>query len=94
MKKLPSIKHYPKKVFVRNFTYTVKFTDKITHYGDTDSKKKEIRIKKGMSERSTFITFIHELLHALSDEHKLDLKHDTVYALEEALAELLVDNFL
>jgi hypothetical protein len=85
---------YPKKIYIKNETYRIVFTDKIEHYGDTDPVKNLIRIRAGMSRRETFNTFVHELIHAMEFTHNIKLKHKAVYKLERAIVELLVDNFL
>ncbi len=91
---LPDPSKYPKRIFIKNETYRIVFTDKITHYGDTDPVKCRIRIRAGMSRRETYMTFIHEILHAMAFAGDFKLKHKTVYALEKSIFELLCDNFL
>lgn len=94
MKQLPKPHKYPRRIHIKNETYRIVFTSKIKHYGDTDPVKCVIRIRSGMSARETFSTFIHELLHAVAFEGDFKLKHKTVYSLEQALFELLIDNFI
>ena len=90
----PKPKDYPKTIYIREITWKIQFTKKIIHFGDTEPNKHVIRIKIGMSDRETFNTFVHEVLHAMDFSHKINLNHKTVYALEVAIAEFLVDNFL
>lgn len=85
---------YPKTLHIKNETYKIIFSDKLKHYGETDPVRCTIKIRAGMSKRETFMTFIHEALHAMAFEGDFKLKHKTVYSLEEAIFELLVDNFL
>lgn len=94
MKFLPEQKNYPKKVFVTNEYYRIQFCKRMKDFGLTDPVKLVIKIKAGMSKRETFCTFIHELIHAIEFSHNIKIKHKTVYKLERALFELLVDNFL
>lgn len=96
MHQLPPASKYPKKIYIRNECYKIKFTKRIQHFGDTDPVSRVIRIRAGMSKRETFKTMIHELLHALSFEggKRLKMRHKLVYALEDAITELLLDNFL
>lgn len=91
--RLPEQKYYPKSIFFRNETYTIKFA-RIEHWGDTDGDKKEIRLRKGMSPRETFLTLIHELIHVAEFEMGFYLKHKYINKLEVAFFELLVDNFI
>ena len=62
--------------------------------GETDSNKREIRIKAGMSDNETFKTFIHEVLHFIEMEYPVKIKHSLVYELEQAIYEFVVDNFV
>jgi hypothetical protein len=96
MRFLPKASQYPKRIYVKGEVYKVTFTTKIKHFGDTDSETKVIRIRSGMSKRETFKTFLHELLHAIEFEcdFKSTLKHSQIYDLEDAIFELLIDNFL
>jgi len=92
--KLPTQKQYPKSIHFSLQTYEIRFVKNLKHYGDTDPEKKLIRIKAGLSPRMTLTTFVHELLHVIEFEHPLKLAHKTVYSLEAAILELLLDNFL
>lgn len=90
---LPEQRKYPKKIYFGKEVYTIKFVKKLDCFGDTDSVKKLIRIKKGISKRETFQTFIHELLHVIEFEAPIKIKHSMIYELEKAIFELLFDNF-
>lgn len=94
MKLLPKNRTYPKKIYFRSEVYKLKFVAKMEHYGETDPERKEIRIKKGMSDRETFKTLVHELLHLVEFEAPIKIRHKMIYKLEEAISELLMDNFL
>lgn len=63
-------------------------------YGETDWVKKVITIKADMSRRETLSTLVHELLHVIEFEAPVKIKHKTIYKLEKAVVELLLDNFL
>jgi hypothetical protein len=52
-----------------------------------------ITIKLGQSRAETFRCMIHELLHAIEFECEIDIPHKMIYALEEPLALLLLENF-
>ncbi len=94
MTKFPDPSKYPKLIYVTNESYKVVFIKKMKDYGETNYDKRIIKLRAGMSNRETFTTFIHEMLHALHHEHGFKLKHKQVYALEKSIFELLVDNFL
>lgn len=44
-------------------------------------------------ERDMFATLVHEALHAIEKEYGFRMKHKKVRKLEEALAQVLLDNF-
>lgn len=92
--RLPKQNKYPKKIHYKDITYKIRFVKNLNCYGETDPGKKEIRIKHGISEREMFKTLLHELLHLVELETPIKLKHKTVYKLEQAIFELLIDNFL
>lgn len=51
-----------------------------------------IYMRLGQKPKERFSTFVHEVLHAIDDEYGLDLKHKTIYKLEESIAKLIEDN--
>lgn len=85
---------YPDTIYFKKESYRLIFVRGLDCYGETDSGEKTIKIKKGLSPRETFSTLIHELLHVIEFEAPVRIKHRTVYKLEKALFNLLVDNFL
>lgn len=91
---LPKPSQYPKKVHLKGETYKLVFVKGLKDYGNTDANKKLIRIRAGMSKAETFKTVIHELLHFIEFEWPINIKHKTIYKLEEAIFSLLIDNFL
>jgi len=91
---LPKQHHYPFKIYFGSECYKVKFKKNLDCYGKTNSSTKTITIKSGMSKRETFATFIHELLHVIEFEAPIKIKHKTIYKLERAITELILDNFL
>lgn len=91
---IPRIKDYPKVIYLRGERYKLQFVKKCNYLGQTNAVKKTIKIKAGMSKNETFRTIIHEFLHLLEFEFPIKIKHKTVYKLEEAIFQLLIDNFL
>lgn len=85
---------YPKKIHVRGTTYKVVFVKKLDCLGETNWETRTIKIKAGMGKNETFKTFLHELCHAVEFSWPIKLKHKTVYELEEAIFQLLLENFL
>jgi hypothetical protein len=92
--KLPRQAAYPKKIYFSDTAYKVKFQRGLDCFGKTNDTIKVIAIKKGLSERETLATFIHEILHVIEFETPVKLKHKTIYKLEKAIVEILLDNFL
>lgn len=52
--------------------------------GETRFFEKQIVIKKGMSDKLTVITYIHEYFHAISDCYDIKLTENQILALEKA----------
>ena len=90
--KIPHIKDYPKKIYLKEAVYKIKFVKNLENLGETDPDKREIRIRKGMSRNETFRTMIHEVLHFMEFEWPFEIPHRTVYKLEEAVFCFLIDN--
>lgn len=89
---LPQQKDYPKEIYCTNEVYRLLFVKDLPGYGVTDWAKKTIKIKKGISPRETFKTFVHEVLHVIEFEYGIKIKHKTIYALEPAIVEVILDN--
>ena len=60
--------------------------------GECRFDSKQIALKTGISERETYKTFIHEVLHAVEFERGVKLPHKAVYQLEDALFYILFHN--
>lgn len=92
-------KFYPSSILIGKSTYAVEllpFIEEIAGNvtrGYADKETRTITLLSKQNERDLFSTFIHELLHALTYEHDIKLKHKLVYALEGPLADALLRNF-
>lgn len=86
-------KDYPKKLHIGGETYRIIFVKGFKHLGETDAEKRTIKLRAGMSPRETFLTWIHEVGHALEFEFGIKIKHSAIYAYSIAIVELLMDNF-
>jgi hypothetical protein len=53
---------------------------------------KEIWLKQGMDNQETIATLAHEILHSISFEYNIDISHNMIYKLEEALGFLIARN--
>jgi hypothetical protein len=92
--RIPTAKQYPASVSIRGETYKILFVKNLDCLGETNWEDKTIKIRAGMSKNETFRTFIHESLHAIEFDWPVNLKHKTVYKLEKAIFQFLLDNFL
>lgn len=90
----PKQEHYPKKIHFRRECYRLIFVKNLDCYGVTDAGSKTIKIKKDLSPMQTFKTVLHELLHVVEFEEPMKIKHKMIYKLEEALFDLIMENFL
>ncbi len=51
-----------------------------------------LQVRGSLGREEMFLTFLHEVLHALDAAYKIGLKHEQIYALERPLADLLIEN--
>ncbi len=95
---LPKPGKYPKTVNVKDEIYRIRVVKRIPKcdasvFGLCDDGDKIIWIRRQQSPRGMFRTFIHELLHAVESEYKLNLNHKRINVLELALEALITDNY-
>lgn len=62
--------------------------------GETRFDPKQIALKTGQSQKEATLTYLHEILHAVSDHYDIGLTETQVQALEKALPVLLSDGNL
>lgn len=93
--KLPSERQYPKRIYLGNYTYTVRFVSRLPKdtVGEADPVKCEIRILKGLGPKARLTTYVHEVLHAMEFSFDINLPHKLVRALEEPLVDFFLQNF-
>lgn len=96
--KLLNESEYPSELIIAEDTYKVRFVKKMPDgcrdtVGLCDFSERTIYLKKGMSQAETLKTFIHEILHAICEEHKIKVSHKAIYRLEEAVYAFFVGNF-
>ncbi len=91
--KIPKI---PSRVKIMNkVVYEIVWVDSFkesTTLGECRPAQRQIALKSGQSERSTFKTFIHELSHAMCIERGIEISHNAIYDLENAVFYLLFHN--
>ena len=83
------VKQIPYKIQIGNkLFYEVVWVDRFDdplQVGEMDSKLKQIRIKIDQSNKDMVLTYLHEVLHAFSDEHKIGLTEKQVSLLEKKM---------
>ena len=57
--------------------------------GECRYESKQIVLRQGESPTNTFKTLLHEVLHAMEFEYKIDIPHKTIYGLEHAIERVL-----
>lgn len=85
----------PNKVLIKNKVwYHIYWTDKFDDdtIGITESDKRHIVIKKGMSDQLTVVTYLHECLHAFSDENEIKLTESQILKMEKMFYYILQSN--
>jgi hypothetical protein len=89
-------KDYPKSIHINGDEWPIKFVNNVSdedgHFGETDPGDEVVRIKKSLGRKETLITFIHEILHVFEFSYEYEMSHDTIYALEKPLLDLIVNN--
>lgn len=90
------LKKIPSKVQItKTHFYEVVWVDSFSSQnvmGETRFDKRQIAIKKQMSPKLTVITYLHEVLHAISGEHDAELTEKQVLALEKSFYYFLKTN--
>lgn len=83
----------PSKVQIaKNKTYEIVWIDSFENekvLGETRFDKNQIVIKKQLSPKTTIVTYLHEVIHAVSAEHDVELTENQVLALETSFYYLL-----
>ena len=89
-------KRIPNRVqFAKNGIYEVVWVDDFPdgqRLGETRFDRKQIAIKKELSDRLTVITYLHECLHAISYEADVELTESQILKLEKVFYYLLKKN--
>jgi len=70
--------------------YTKEFRE--GHVGETRPDSNQIIIQMGHTPKYTIETYLHELLHAISDEHDVSLTEGQIMKLEKAFTYILRKN--
>ena len=93
---------YPERLRIGDVYYRIRFVKSIrgcklpvgknATIGLCDEHRREILIRKGLSEDETLKTLLHELLHAMEFEYQIKIPHQSVYQYEEAIFDFLCAN--
>lgn len=88
----------PTHVKFKNQEYEILWVDDFKDgktYGETRFDTHQILLKTNENDKETFHTYIHELLHAASEEYKIGLTENQVRKLEKSLQDWMKsDNIL
>lgn len=86
----------PARLKIKNkVVYEIVWVDSFTDpdvLGECRFDSKQIAMKSGLSERETYKTLIHEVLHAMEFERGIKISHKAIYQLEDAVFYLLFHN--
>lgn len=94
----PRTSEYPKEIFVKDMVWRVRFCRTVPDdpqekdLGMCDPESRTIFIRYKQKPRETFMTFVHELLHAFEFEYNIEISHEIIYELEECIADLVTQN--
>jgi hypothetical protein len=86
---------YAREWLIGENIWRLKFVKKIDDQGTMglcDPGDKLILIRRGLDKGEMLKTLAHEVLHAFEDEYTIDISHKTVYKLEDAIFEFLLNN--
>lgn len=96
-------KSYPGKLKVKRAEYELLLThaisdpkDDVLGYCMTSDKDKDVKViavLNSLRPKRMFEIMLHEALHAIEHEYKLNIPHDVIEELERPLAKFLFDNF-
>lgn len=88
VKRIPHLVQVTSKVSYE-ILYTPKIVDVVECLGTTRIDYKQIRLKNDQTPKSLVHTYIHEVVHAFSEEYDIDLTEKQVRAIEKALYYIL-----
>jgi hypothetical protein len=84
----------PSRVVIGNNSYEVLFIDEFTSpttLGETRLEDKQIVLKNGQTPKELVKTYLHECLHAISEEFEVGLTEQQILKMEEAVSYVLKD---
>lgn len=85
-------KRIPSRVTIGNNSYEILFIDEFSSpstLGETRLEDKQIVLKNGQTPKELVKTYIHECLHAVSEEYDVGLTEQQILKLEESLTFIL-----
>lgn len=87
---------YAREWLIRGEIWRLKMVRKIDSHdslGECRPDERLILIRQGQTRAELAQTLFHELVHSAEAEYGFDLKHSHVYKLEEAIYDLLLQNW-
>lgn len=73
--------------------FPVEEVDGLADSGSTDTQLNKILINKNLCQSNKESTILHEVLEAINALYDLNLPHQTIQTLEQALYQIYKDNF-
>jgi hypothetical protein len=101
MAQLKGPRSYPKVILILDQEWTIKFVRRIDIavqggyrvMGSCDSDERNISILLGLTPYETFVTFMHEVMHAMEYEYRFEIPHAKVLdKLDMAMAQFYLAN--
>lgn len=87
-------KRIPSRVIIGNNSYEILFIDEFNNpstLGETRLEDKQIVLKNGQTSKELVKTYLHECLHAISEEYDVGLTEQQILKLEDSLTFILKD---
>jgi len=93
----PTCRKYPKDIMVRGTHWDIKFCRSTPEGPDSDlglndPEARIIFIRYKQTPRETFMTLVHEWLHAVEAEYEIQIGHPIIEVLEEVFASFCEEN--
>lgn len=91
--KFPELEDYPDTIRIGKTSWKISFSNEVLKddwAGYCCDESRTIYLAAGMGKKETFVTLVHELLHAMDFDFDIRIPHRVVYGLEEPLALLIL----
>lgn len=92
--KAPAASQYPRQILIgaAQIPYSIVFIKDKSWLGKCSLKKRTIWLNAKQPRTHLFMTFLHELLHAIEFESGMKIKHQRIYEFEDGLYNFFINN--